>query len=250
MALTNSNTFPKNALEKLHSDGLSQVSDKSGLRASPAAPTQGWRDEQGPWNLILPLFSTPSLSNAALFGKRGEVGQFCTLFPNLHIFLLAHKAALVLSLNTEVTPTPWLQKMHWFALLKKNHWIQKMLFSALLENERAGKRSQWDSQGNIYRIFTPLVFVGGGWAVLGWGGTHLPCTPGGRLWHKLWAWADPVFFFSLEMCFLCPGPISSFCPQDVLGWGKISSNPTRCSEGCWVFSSQILGFLISIPKDQ
>lgn len=57
--------------------------------------------------LILPFFPTSSSSNTALFGKQGEVGQFCTLFPKLHFFFfLAHKSVHLLSLNTEVTPTP------------------------------------------------------------------------------------------------------------------------------------------------
>lgn len=46
-----------------------------------------------PGGLSLPLFSTPSFSNTALFGKRGEVGQLCTLFPNLDFFTSTQTSA-------------------------------------------------------------------------------------------------------------------------------------------------------------
>lgn len=157
--------------------------------------------------LILPLFSTSSFSDTALFGKRGEVGQLHTLFPNLHVFFLAHKPVNLLSLNTEVTPTPWLQKMHWFALLKKVIKYRKLSSWHCWKMNVQGKWSQWDSQGNIY-----MCGVRRRWMSCAGRGEHLPCTCGGRLWHKPWAWADPLFFFSLEMCFICPYPISSFCP--------------------------------------
>lgn len=146
------------------------------------------------WGGILEVwfcpFSTSSFSNTALFGKRGEVGQLHTLFPNLHVFFLAHKPVNLLSLNTEVTPTPWLQKMHWFALLKKVIKYRKLSSWHCWKMNVQGKWSQWDSQGNIY-----MCGVRRRWMSCAGRGEHLPCTCGGRLWHKPWAWADPLFFF-------------------------------------------------------
>lgn len=109
-----------------------------------------------------------------------------------------------------------------------------MLFLALLKNQCAGKTK--DPSG-IRGIFTSVVFVGGGWAVLGWEALtcHVPVV---RDWDINPELGLIHFFFP----FICPCPISSFFPRGVLSWGKISPSPTRCSEGCWVFSCQILGF--------
>lgn len=218
----------------------------SGLRASFTASSWGWRDEEGPWRSdFAPLFHFLTL---LFFGKQWGVGQLCTLFPNLHFIFLANKPLLLLSLNTEVTPTPWLQKMHWFALLKKKILSTENAPLGIAEKRicRIKKKIPVGFTGEYFQLWCFWRWM----SCAGVRGTHLPWTCGGRLWHKPWAWADPFLFFPLELCFIRPCPISSFCPRGVFGWGKISLSPTRCSEGCWVFSCQILGFLISIPKDQ
>lgn len=201
----------------------------------------GMRKDLG--DLILPLFSTSSFSNTALFGKQGGSWAALHLFPKLVGFfprtqtsafaVIKHRSDSH-SMTTENTLVCTAEK-----IIKNRKCSSWHCWKMNVQGEK--KRSQWDSERNIY--------ICGGWAVLWWGGLtchgpvvgHCDINPELGLIH---------YFFSLEMCSISPCPISSFCPQGVLSWGKISPSPTRCSECFWVFSCQILGFVISIPKDQ